>query len=64
MKQITYSEKDIEAFKKLSSRGPLGKRALFIMQKIFLKNGFREMVQEVRKEIKIDIENGYYSRSI
>jgi hypothetical protein len=61
MEKIEYSSKDIEVFKKLSNQGPLGKRALFIFQYLFLRKEFKDLVKNIRSELKIP-ENGFDPR--
>lgn len=58
MDKIEYSKKDEKIFEKLQNQGPLGKRALFIFQYLFLRKEFKKLVGEIRKELNIP-ENGF-----
>ncbi|MEI6880990.1 MAG: hypothetical protein WCK82_06655 [Bacteroidota bacterium] len=53
MEPIIYSEKDAAIFEKLQKQGPLGKRALFIFQYLFLRKEFRGLVKLIREELEI-----------
>ena len=53
MDKITYSEKDELIFEKLQKQGPLGKRALFIFQYLFLRKEFKELVKKIREKLNI-----------
>lgn len=48
-KEIVFSKRDELVFKTLAKQGPLGKRALFIFQYLFLRHDFRELVATIRK---------------
>lgn len=58
MDPILYSKKDEVIFEKLQKQGPLGKRALFIFQYLFLRKEFKDLVRNLRSELKIP-ENGF-----
>lgn len=58
MEPILYSKKDEIIFDKLQKQGPLGKRALFIFQYLFLRKEFKDLVKNLRSELKIP-ENGF-----
>jgi hypothetical protein len=56
MDKIVYSEKDILAFERLAKQGPLGKRALYIYQYLFLTKGFKDFVIKVRHDLDIPMD--------
>jgi hypothetical protein len=56
MDPITITQKDELALFKLSEQGPLGKRALFIFQYLFIRADFRDLVKELRAEFDIPPE--------
>lgn len=58
MNPISFSNKDELIFKELQHQGPLGKRALFIFQFLFLRNDFRPLVDNIRNKLKIP-SDGY-----
>lgn len=58
MDKIIYSQKDEKVFEKLAKQGPIGKRALFIFQYLFLRKEFQSLVKLIRKDLKIP-EDGY-----
>ncbi len=61
MEPILYSKKDEIIFDKLQKQGPLGKRALFIFQYLFLRKEFKDLVKKLRSELEIP-ENGFNPR--
>ena len=56
MDNISYSAKDIKAFETLGTHGPLGRRATFVFQYLFLRKDFREFVVAIRKKWKLPEE--------
>lgn len=56
MEPITITKKDELALMKLSEQGPLGKRALYIFQYLFIRSDFRELVRTLRAEFEIPSE--------
>ena len=52
MDKIDFNESDAKALKTLTKQGPLGKRALFIMQYFFLRYDFKDFVKDVRENLK------------
>ncbi len=56
MDQISYTDNDIKAFETLGTHGPLGRRATFVFQYLFLRKDFREFIIETRKKWKLPIE--------
>jgi hypothetical protein len=58
MEKISYTNKDELIFEKLQKQGPLGKRALFIFQYLFLRKEFQDFVKKIRDLLKIP-ENGF-----
>lgn len=53
MDSIQFSKKDEEIFDRLQKQGPLGKRALFVFQYLFLRREFFDLVRKVREILKI-----------
>ena len=58
MDKIIYSKKDELIFNKLTKQGPLGKRALFIFQYLFLRKEFKDLIKSIRKMLDIP-EDGF-----
>lgn len=56
MNKIPFSKKDELVFEKLSKQGPLGKRALFIFQYLFLRQEFKDFVKLSRESLKIPVD--------
>ncbi len=56
MEPIIITHKDEMALMKLAGQGPLGKRALYIFQYLFLRSDFRELVRTLRAEFEIPPE--------
>lgn len=56
MDNISYSNNDIKAFETLGTHGPLGRRATFVFQYLFLRKDFREFITTTRKKWKLPEE--------